>query len=398
MAFDFPTSPTIGQQFTPVAGTTYTWNGYGWVVSSPAALAAGALVPIATQTVGAAVATIDFTAGIDSTYDEYELHWFNVKHTVDSQIGLRISQDGGATWKAGASDYSYGVAFAPNVGTSGTFSGGFGSSIVIGANHQVSATNYTAAGTAKFFTPALTTTRKPFLFQSYAANPAGQASWAGFGTYSLDANAFNGVRILSLSGNFTQGTFILFGRSKTGVPATLPSGTPVLIQSQTISTAVATVDFVTGIDATYDEYELRFWNVRAGTTGQNLLMTVSQNAGSTWITTASYAWQSTFFAATAQTGSNSTADTKMNLYTQSGFPISTTNNSQMGTVKFAAPSASGLYKQFMIDVAGTTEGTSPMRHVGQAAFLNTGAFNGIRLQVGAGNLASGTFNLYGIKK
>jgi hypothetical protein len=30
MAFDFPSSPTLGQQFSPVAGTTYTYNGYGW--------------------------------------------------------------------------------------------------------------------------------------------------------------------------------------------------------------------------------------------------------------------------------------------------------------------------------------------------------------------------------
>lgn len=30
MAFDFPNSPTVGQQFTPAAGTTYTYNGYGW--------------------------------------------------------------------------------------------------------------------------------------------------------------------------------------------------------------------------------------------------------------------------------------------------------------------------------------------------------------------------------
>jgi hypothetical protein len=30
MAFDFPSSPTVGQQYSPVPGTTYTYNGYGW--------------------------------------------------------------------------------------------------------------------------------------------------------------------------------------------------------------------------------------------------------------------------------------------------------------------------------------------------------------------------------
>jgi hypothetical protein len=33
MAFDFPSSPVVGQQFTPVAGTTFTYNGYGWAIS-----------------------------------------------------------------------------------------------------------------------------------------------------------------------------------------------------------------------------------------------------------------------------------------------------------------------------------------------------------------------------
>jgi hypothetical protein len=32
MAFDFPSSPTLGQQFSPVAGTTYAWNGYSWLL------------------------------------------------------------------------------------------------------------------------------------------------------------------------------------------------------------------------------------------------------------------------------------------------------------------------------------------------------------------------------
>lgn len=34
MAFDFPSSPTLGQVFTPVSGTTYVWNGYAWALSS----------------------------------------------------------------------------------------------------------------------------------------------------------------------------------------------------------------------------------------------------------------------------------------------------------------------------------------------------------------------------
>jgi hypothetical protein len=34
MAFDFPSSPTVGQQYSPVAGTTYIYNGVGWALVS----------------------------------------------------------------------------------------------------------------------------------------------------------------------------------------------------------------------------------------------------------------------------------------------------------------------------------------------------------------------------
>lgn len=35
MAFDFPSSPTLGQTFSPAAGITYTWSGVGWVLGAP---------------------------------------------------------------------------------------------------------------------------------------------------------------------------------------------------------------------------------------------------------------------------------------------------------------------------------------------------------------------------
>lgn len=41
VAFDFPASPTVGQLFTPLAGTTYVWNGYAWAVQSSAVAAPG---------------------------------------------------------------------------------------------------------------------------------------------------------------------------------------------------------------------------------------------------------------------------------------------------------------------------------------------------------------------
>lgn len=38
MSFDFPSSPTLGQTFTPVLGTTYAWNGYAWALQTASGL------------------------------------------------------------------------------------------------------------------------------------------------------------------------------------------------------------------------------------------------------------------------------------------------------------------------------------------------------------------------
>lgn len=54
------------------------------------------------------------------------------------------------------------------------------------------------------------------------------------------------------------------------------SGARVLIQSQTVSSAVATVDFTTGIDATYDDYELRFYGLTVAANG-NLGLRISRH-------------------------------------------------------------------------------------------------------------------------
>lgn len=50
MSFDFPSSPTTGQTFTPAGGPAYQWNGYAWTTGAPVA-------PLGTQ-VGSAYAEL----------------------------------------------------------------------------------------------------------------------------------------------------------------------------------------------------------------------------------------------------------------------------------------------------------------------------------------------------
>src|SRR5258708_9409128 len=75
-----------------------------WELLNPANGAG--LFLIQTQT-AAGVATIDFTTGIDATYNEYLFSLTGILPATNAQLlQIRISTDAGSTWKAGASDYS----------------------------------------------------------------------------------------------------------------------------------------------------------------------------------------------------------------------------------------------------------------------------------------------------
>jgi hypothetical protein len=66
-----------------------------------------ALVLLDPQIVSGA-SEVDFTTGIDSTYNRYEIWCSNVVPGTDAaHYLLRVSTDGGSTFKSGAADYSY---------------------------------------------------------------------------------------------------------------------------------------------------------------------------------------------------------------------------------------------------------------------------------------------------
>jgi hypothetical protein len=184
---------------------------------------------------------------------------------------------------------------------------------------------------------------------------------------AIGAITINGTPSAGQIAQWTSGTAL---GGVTPVVAAAP-GTPILLQSQTLSSAVASVDFTSGIDTTYDEYEVRFWNVRASATTNNLVLVVSNDAGASWLAGVSYSFQSTWFANTTQTGLQGLAGVQLNL--------------------------TGINKTFLADLTVATDSGGINRVVTSGVFYG-GIFNGVRFKMGSGNLAAGTFNLYGIKK
>jgi hypothetical protein len=181
----------------------------GQAVVAPTPTVPG-LVYISTTTVSGAAA-LDITAGLNSTYDVYEIDLRVAPATDDAILWMRISQDAGATFKAGASDYRY-TGFTMDQSGSGAvdpdsaaaskivMSGGIGNAT---AEHAVARVVITRVSetTYHFVRWELSgVTGTPTMYET-----------RGTGLYAADGNAIDAIRFLMSTGNIT-GKAVLYGR------------------------------------------------------------------------------------------------------------------------------------------------------------------------------------------
>lgn len=189
-----------------VSANTYQLVDDGTQLVLEGASAAG-LVLIQRQVVAAA-AQCDFT-GIDGTYDEYVVKISQLVTT--DQLQLRMSTDGGATYKAGATDYAYAVAEANTAATTGQA----GSNPTGAAQMFLCDAGLQICGDVTLYQPADTTGAKvaKWHLASFVGVTA-SVSATGTGAYRGTTNAVNGIRFKGNSGNIS-GTFALYGVRKT---------------------------------------------------------------------------------------------------------------------------------------------------------------------------------------
>jgi hypothetical protein len=167
----------------------------------------GKLELIETQTVSGTPSSIDFINLADNSYDVYFVTINDLISTSQTQITYRFSNDNGATFEAGASDYQY-ASFRI------TASGGTNDWRSSGSTH-IQTDAYTNTSTSNFNSYVylynlLDSSKYSFLTQHSTNNLAGTfRTTFGSGVYTT-AETINGFQILTTS-TLTSGTASLYG-------------------------------------------------------------------------------------------------------------------------------------------------------------------------------------------
>ena len=175
----------------------------------------------------------------------------------------------------------------------------------------------------------------------------------------------------------------------------------IFITSQTAS-ASSTIDFTANIDSEFDEYIIKIANLVPGTNDTGMQIRVSENAGSSWKTTAGdYSYSTTLQNAVAASGSGSSIQTYYS--TATTMIANASPRSAHFNIRFFRPSASTGLDKYISGIGSwyASNGTSYRNLIFSGHYLGGGTpnpYNGIRFLMSSGNIASGLFELYGFRK
>lgn len=199
---------TLGQYVEAAYSNLVNSGGGGFVWINPASGAAGASYVLLATVTASNVASVAFTSGITSTYDNYDLRCSSVVPVNNAvTLGIQISENAGGTWLTTPYQWS---ANATSVGATNLPSGATGASAVILATVDNTA-NEGYSGTITVANPSSTTSYKPFRALSTWVSSGSFLSGYSGGWFSGDLGAINGIRFIFATGNISSGFFALYG-------------------------------------------------------------------------------------------------------------------------------------------------------------------------------------------
>lgn len=199
----------------------------------------------------------------------------------------------------------------------------------------------------------------------------------------------------------TTGTIVpATARSNIGAAADATQGLT-LLSTSTVSSAVAAVDFTSFINASYTSYKIIGTGVIPVTTTTDLWFRVSEDNGSTFKAGASdYTWMFTFAKDNNTSGGlgSATAVAQITLAVGIGNSAATLGGGCDFELTVFAPSNTTQRKRFAGPLVYTDNGGIGVGQTNSGIYRGTtNAINGLRFLFSSGNIAGGTFKLYGVK-
>ena len=159
-------------------------------------------------------ASIDFSTAAWTAYDELVVTMKEVIPSVHNTIlVIRVSEDGGATYKAGATDYSYSIHYTSD----GVDSASSAATTYAQIAQNLSTTAALAlSGEVRTWNPSGAVNNKFFkTIATYAAAGAATTDVTGAQRFKGDTNAINAIRFMTINtGNIQSGDFALYGLRK----------------------------------------------------------------------------------------------------------------------------------------------------------------------------------------
>ena len=199
--------------------TIFQSNGSGTLSNVNSGLSGAGPKLISTSTVSSAVATIEFTSGIDSTYDEYVWYFINIQPATnttqwlfqcnaDGQTGYNENMTSIAMYTQHWQDNS--ATSGPELTSTGTRQGN-GTSFQCIAEDIGNGADESLVGEFHLLSPSNTTYVKEFWWkiEDYDSADKAQTRW-GAG-YFLGAAAIDEIQFKFNSGNINAGKIKMYG-------------------------------------------------------------------------------------------------------------------------------------------------------------------------------------------
>ena len=206
---------TTGGIFKPAAVNNTSVNN----VTDFAGIAGGGTLVLISEQTASASASISFTSGIDSTYDEYIFKFINLHPSINNYFAFNLSTDGGSNYNVTKTTTFFRASHEEN-DTATSFG-------YITSGDQAQQTSYQriltsiytdndscGSGTLHLFAPSSTTYVKHFIVRTSAMQENNKAFDMYVAGYANTTSAINAIDFKFESGNIDDGIIKMYGVAK----------------------------------------------------------------------------------------------------------------------------------------------------------------------------------------